>query len=575
MKRALPFVFPLSLVACGGAAPSPTPRAPESAPPCVEPQKIEPRGAKPTASESGVVRLRVKPLGVARVSVEAEYKVDLSKISGFRIDADPKSVHKLEATDASGPLPLNITAEGSAALVTPSRRIASPMRVSYTLDVDSEPRAMSTKTVAQDDRFWGRGASLFLTPIGTNDSARVFVVVDGDDIKAAQAASSFGVGRVRESKIPLSIISEIIVVAGSLGGSVIDSPSEGHDEAAWLGSTAFDPRPVAGELALLRTLTGETLNQHLEAPFSYLFAVTPRANGNVSMKPTIHGLTFHIGPGEPWSSSLRLSATQYFFQRWIGAQVVVADKAHEAEGIWFSRGVSRFIAARTLTRAGFMKPTELREEVENEEQAALASPVAGKSNSDLAAMGTPESRSVLAARGFLYAAHVDAFVRDKSKGARGIEHVLRKLLSVKADGRFLTKAQWLDAVASEAGARDDEAFDSIIRDGKVPTLTAKTFGTCLTPQIGTYSHWETGYDSVASFTSGKVEGVEPNGPAATAGMKDGEYIDGATLKNERGTTTNAVTLVREGKSVTLAYPVKENKARGQRWTAGKSDDCWK
>lgn len=575
MKRAFLCALPLSLVACGGAPQAPAPRTPESAPPCVESPKPETRGAKPTSTESGIVRLRVKPLGVARVNVEAEYKVDLAKISGFRIEADPKSIHKLEATDANGAVPLNVAAEGTVALISPTRRIASPMRVSYTLDVDSEPRAMSTKTVAQEDRFWGRGASLFLTPMGVNEGARVLVSIDGDDIKAAQAASNFGVGRVRESKIPLSMISEIIVLAGSLGGAIIDSPSEGHDEAAWLGSTAFDPRPVAGELALLRSLSEETLNQHLEAPFSYLFAVTPRANGNVSVRPTINGLTFHIGAGEPWTSSLRLPATQYFFQRWIGAQIVVADRAHEAEGIWFSRGVSRFVAMRTLARAGFMKATELRDEVESEQQAALASPLANRSNSDLAALVTPESRSVLAARGFLYAAHVDAFVREKSKGAHGIEHVVRKLLGMKADGRFLTKAQWLEAVASEAGAKDDDSFDAIIRDGKMPNLPAKTFGACLAPQMGSYSHWDTGYDSVASFASGKVEGVEASSAAATAGLKDGDYLDGATLKSERGATTNTVTVVRNGKPIVITYPVKETKARGQRWIAGKSDDCWK
>ena len=520
--------------------------------------------------------MRVKPLGTGKVLVESEYRIDLARLSGFRIDRTPNHIHKLEGTDANGVLPLNIAADGPGSTISPARRVTPPLRLSYTLDVETEPRAMTTGTVSLEDRFWGRGASLLLLPIGlTADLTRVQLVIDGEEIKAAQAASSFGVGRVREARISLTNLANLTFVAGSLGGAILDTP-EGHDEAAWLGYPAFDPRPVAGELALLRTMAGETLKQHTEGTFSYLFGVTPRTAGNVSVKPTVNGLTLHIGPAEPWNGKLRLAATQHFFQRWVGGQMLVADRAHESEGLWFAAGVSRYLAAKTLTRTGFLKSTELRDEVEGHEEIARGSANASTSNSDLAALSTPESRSVLAARGFLYAAHVDGFVREHSHGQKGIEEVLKKLIEApKTEGRYVSRSLWLDAVTGEAGTRDDQAFDTIVRDGKVPTLPPKTFGLCLMAQNGTYTRWESGFDAVASFASGVVEGLVKGGAAEKAGLREGEYLESATIKSERGTATQQITVLRDGKPMLLTYPVKGTTVPGQRWTATKTEDCWK
>ena len=65
--------------------------------------------------------------------------------------------------------------------------------------------------------------------------------IDGSSLKAPRAASTAGVGVTILRNLRLEGLQHASFVGGSLYSAVFDA--EARDEAAWLGYTAFDPRP--------------------------------------------------------------------------------------------------------------------------------------------------------------------------------------------------------------------------------------------------------------------------------------------------------------------------------------------
>jgi len=115
---------------------------------------------------------------------------------------------------------------------------------------------------------------------------------------------------VRRATVPARALQYASFLAGSLGGEVIDDPAAGHDEGAWLGYTAFDPRPVVAELSQIRSSMGELLKSRLDAPTTYLFVSQTRPIGSFTTSPRWSSVLVQVGPSEPWSGSLRLSMAQ-------------------------------------------------------------------------------------------------------------------------------------------------------------------------------------------------------------------------------------------------------------------------
>ena len=82
------------------------------------------------------------------------------------------------------------------------------------------------------------------------------LLIDGGPLRVPNAATTWGLGASRRTKTRPRGLRYLTLVAGSLGGAVFDTAGE-HDESAWLGYTAFDPRPPAAEIAAIRSAMAE------------------------------------------------------------------------------------------------------------------------------------------------------------------------------------------------------------------------------------------------------------------------------------------------------------------------------
>jgi len=433
-----------------------------------------------------------------------------------------------------------------------------------------------------DDRFRVAGEKLVALPASAETGrGSALVRIEGDALRASAAASSFGVGNARKTTVPFRALRYANYVAGSLGVQVIDDPAAGHDEGAWLGYTSFDPRPTVAELAQVRTSLAEMFKTQPDStPWTYLFVSQTRPIGSFTTTPRWTSALLQVGPAEPWGASLRLSTAQQLARQWVGGILRIASEpGHEGESAWFSEGVSRYAATALLARLGLLSPNDVRDAVSGELSVVATSPDATMPGAQLGALVAKDdvARATAMARGALYAIAESAAIRAHTKGERGLVDALAKLVREVQDGKrsTLSAAAWVDAVGSD----DPDAahtFDALVVRGERPQLPRAALGPCFRPGTGEYVAFDPGFDLSATRASadGHAVGVRAGGPAAKAGLQEGDVVESMQAREGDGTVPVKLTVMRAGSKVTLTYVPAGARGRGQTWTRvpGLPDD---
>ena len=533
--------------------------------------------ASPAAAPDADLVVLLRPSATPSPQVHVEIALprsDGASTSWHIARGTPDRITLATAHDATGDIAVDVSAATPGVVLHLARATKGAATLSYDIlagdDAPDDPQGL----LVLDDRFRGAGEKLIALPDGAEDTrANVMLRIDGDALRASGAASSFGVGAARRTSVPPRALRYATYVAGSLGVQVIDDPAAGHDEGAWLGYTAFDPRPTVAELAQIRSSLRELFKSQLDTPpWTHLFVSQTRPIGSFTTTPRWQSVLLQVGPGEPWSASLRLSMAQQLARLWIGGELRVATEAgREAEGGWFSEGVSRYAATLLLDRLGLMTPDDVRDAVTGELSVLATSPHKALGNAQLSALSKsdPVARAMLMARGALYALREAAAIRAKTKGERGLDAVLVALIRQAEDKKqpALAVSAWLDA----AGKDDPDAaktFDSLVVKGDAVTLPPDALGPCFRAGTGDYVAFDAGFDVEATRVSrdGKVVGVRPGGPAANAGVQEGDVVESMQAHEGDAESPVKLALTRAGSKVSISYSPRGAHGRGQTWT---------
>jgi hypothetical protein len=492
------------------------------------------------------------------------------------------SISRATATDDDGTIGVRVEPQHAGVAMTLARAPKGALHLGYDVRANESSPDDPTGELVLDDRFRGAGETLVFWPDALADvSAPVEIRIDGSVLRAPNAASSFGVGATKRVKARGRALAHAGFVAGSLGGAQFDA-IEGHDEAAWLGYTAFDPRPSVAELAETRTAMAETFKEQdiPGPPMTYLFVSQARPAGWFSVSPRAQGVAIEMGPSEPWGAALRMAIAQELAHGWIGGELWIGptDAAHDAEGWWFSEGVARFYATRVLSRLGLLAPGDVRDVIGGELSVDATSGLRGVGNAEIAAHAKTDgvARAELVARGALYAARENAVIRARSKNAKSLDAVVLALLEeARAARKPLPTSAWIDALAKE----DPDAaatFDAIVVKGGAIDLPSGALGPCFRAGKGEYVAFDLGFDADATLEAKDkiVAGLRADGPAAKAGVLKGDAIVEAEYKDGQPDVLVKLKLKRAGKDVALTYAPRGAKGKGQTWTrvAGKRDE---
>ncbi|MDB4935264.1 MAG: hypothetical protein JWP87_2236 [Labilithrix sp.] len=393
------------------------------------------------------------------------------------------------------------------------------------------------------------------------------------DVRAsdgALVATSFGIAKDRVTRtlqISAGTLRRGAFLAGPGGRAEFDAP-EGHDEAAWLGYPAFDPRAVSAEVAGFRGFLHEYFKDYDLEPATLFFAVDARPRGHFRVLRRASGVLVTLG-SDPYDASMRVWVAHELVHAWIGERVWLGEidqvRPREAETSWFHEGVTRWIAREQLSRAGLLVSDEYAHEVNRLLAIVATSRHASRPLKDLAAdRAVTGVAALLVARGALLATLEDARIREASHGARSFDDVVRGLATLAGERRGpLPESAPYDAVVAELGeARAKEDFDDVLTFGRRTRLPDNALGPCFESREVAYDVYDAGFDVVASRAAHAIVGVDPKGPAALAGLRDRDVLVSVEVP-ERAEQTAKIEVERSGKRVVVSYRPTSGTKRGQ------------
>jgi hypothetical protein len=599
-----PSVLALSLPLIAACTPPEPPRCPQASPAATTsarpsvPTPAADEEADPEGNATFRLALTMKPIAEsATVEVDITARGPASDLDEWTITAPSKdALRSIEARDIDGAIPVTTTlapAEEKPGVAAPSSAPAAlrirlarpplgPLRLAYTLA--AKPTSLSTTPVVEVDAdfFRALGRSLLALPDAANDDViAASLTIDISDYSSAStsgpsygAASSFGIGGSREVKARASDLREAAYFMGRIGTAVFDTV-EGHDEAAWFGFTAFDPRPIAADVASFRTAVRQ-LFRDAESPPSTLFIIPDaRPSGSFIAARRAGGVIVHLNLGEPWTGAVRIAVAAEVLKAWIGERVWVGPAAagQEAQAYWFTEGVTRHLARDLLFRFGLITPSELLDEVHGLVGTLATSPRKAESNVALAARAAdPGVLPLLVARGALYATRVDAALRAKTGSKTSLDDILRALYAKAREQRGpLPTSAWTDAIAKDLGPLEADAFATMIEKGGEIRVPDAAFGPCFRAAPRRYEPFDLGFEeaTVAPGEPRKVASVRAGGPADKAGLRAGDVLAEAKITRGRSDIPVTLSIERGAEKKTLTYRPAGPAATGQGWVRKK------
>jgi hypothetical protein len=516
------------------------------------------------------VRPLVDPVHRVHVEVVADGAAD--DVRTWSLDEGAPAMSELAVRDDDGAIAFERTASGAGVRLVLARAANGAVRVAYDIVAAANGVDEPLLPFVTPQAFRASGEWLLLLPVAYDEKpVATKLHIAADTIGASGAASSFGIGVDREKTVRGRFLRHAAFLAGQLGTAVFHT-QEADDEAAWIGLTAFDPRAVASETAIIRSAVETFFGGHEAGPMPLLIMGHVRPPRLFSMSRRSNSTLLNVGMQEPWGPVGRIAVSHQVTQKWIGGAVWVGpdDPAHEAESYWFSEGVARFFARDILFRVGLLEPEEVRDSVAQDLAAWYTSPRRSESNQALAAhVGSEGAMSLLVARGSLYALGANARLRAKSGGKRSLDMVMLALLREAREShrRVLPIGSWLGALARELGDEEQGIFEEAIGKGQRLALPAEALGPCFRRTEGKYARFDLGFDEAATRASPRriVAGLEHGGPAERAGLKASDVLVLASYDAGSAQAPAQLEIERDGKPLTIRYaPVGETHT-GQVW----------
>lgn len=341
-----------------------------------------------------------------------------------------------------------------------------------------------------------------------------------------RAVSSFAAGVEQRFDATVAQLRDAAFLAGPVYEASFDA-YEGKDSLAWVGCSAFDPRWIAAEIATTRSAANEYFGERNAGSSRVLLSAESRAgslSGPIAVLPRTRGMLVLADMNAPWSIRARMAVASALVGRWMAGRF---DPALEP-------GLIRFVARDLLWRVGVMTPAELGDEVN-----ALLS---------IAATSSSERASGIA-RAALWATKLDALARRRDP-EHGFREVLLGALS-RAKTPGVVDATTLAAAAKEEIPRSEA--EGLPPQGGAVVLPVDALGKCFTRATMRFEELDLGFDEAESRAERALVKIGPKGPAARAGLAEGEALLDLRYDAANPSEPARVTVQRGAREVTVSY----------------------
>jgi predicted metalloprotease with PDZ domain len=145
-------------------------------------------------------------------------------------------------------------------------------------------------------------------------------------------------------------------------------------------------------------------------------------------------------------------------------------------------------------------------------------------------------------RGRVIALWLDQQIRKESGGRHSLDNVMYDMVSGAA--KPLTQARIIETAGRYLSPAQRAEFGKIPDgDDRMPNFEPEP-GPCLRGSVDEVATFRLGFDLAASSTAGVVTGVEPEGPAFKAGLRDGQRMSGRLSVYNNQPEKSAIVTVR-------------------------------
>ncbi|WP_295999285.1 hypothetical protein [Rugamonas sp.] len=445
------------------------------------------------------VREALQPAALPRDGLPLRLRAALST---FGVKAIAARVERLEVSDAAGAVAMLASddapsgrPDGAYRHWQAARQVSGPVLIRYriaTQAVDEQggpPFGMK----AAGGGVAGSGRGFLVLPENAA-STSTLMRWDLSDL----AAGSVGVITAGEGETvvagPPQEMLELWMLAGPAAPyRSVRSPSF---NAYVLGQPPFDAAAMLDWANRSYAYLAESL-QYLGAPPYRLFMRTLDGPSFATGTARHDGGGSLITLGERYSKNQDLDYlhTVIFHEmthQWVGQ--------FDSAAPWFSEGLTTYLSAVLPCRAGIEEPAYCAASINSSTHTYYESDGRNWPLSRISASGSENVRRAPYGRGMLYFAMLDAQVRDKSQGARGLEALLLPLFQARQKGLQLNDAAWESMLARELGAQAVAEFRASVVEGDVTLIPpSDAFGPCLARYR---AHW------LAEGSAKPVDGYE-------------------------------------------------------------------
>lgn len=219
------------------------------------------------------------------------------------------------------------------------------------------------------------------------------------------------------------------------------------------------------------------------------------------------------------------------------------DPEKEAEGYWFSEGLTDFLTHRTLLRSGLWSLEEFVEAVNGEMLAYAVSPYRTAPNATIREKFWTDQdvQKLPYRRGMLLSLYWDYRLRRATGGQLDLDDVLlaqaARVTVLREKGENPVAPVLFAQVYREMGGPDlADDFGRMVVGGRAVLLPESLFGDCARIDTVTRPRFHRGWDAQATTANNNiVTGLKPDSPAYAAGLREGMQI----VKREFGEVGNS------------------------------------
>lgn len=225
---------------------------------------------------------------------------------------------------------------------------------------------------------------------------------------------------------------------------------------------------------------------------------------------------------------------------WIPRRIGMMPQQNDAVEYWLSEGFTDFYTYRLLMRDSLWSVEEVVQGLNDVLWAYAFSPVRNASNAKVAAefWSNQAMNELPYQRGLLIAALADDKVRRASKGARDLDDVMlamKRVVDGVGDAALPPAIRGLfTAKMKEQGVDVSSDIARFVERGETVLLPADIWAPCGTLWTGDVAEFDRGFDGMKTIANKNVVvGVDPQGPAYAAGLRDGMRIRSLDLSQGR------------------------------------------